>query len=223
MRICVAEDEALLADALGEALRAEGYAVDIITDGERAERRLAVSATDYDLAIIDWLLPNRTGIEICQSLRRAASQLPILMLTGRWTVDDKVAAFAAGVDDYLTKPFAMQELLARVHALLRRPPVTAQPTVSFGPITLDPNTRQVFLGDREVTLTAKEFRLLELFLSHPDQVLSRVQLADHLWGSDAPHTSNIIDVHIKNLRHKLTDGRRRYIETIRGLGYRLRA
>ena len=224
MKILVIEDDEKLSKALKIGLEKEGFAVDAITDGEMGERRLKVNHMNYDLVILDLILPRMSGIEICRSIRAKGILLPILILTGMDETEDKVLALDAGADDYLTKPFSVQELLARVRALLRRPKEALPTELHVRDVILSPSTRKVHRAGNEIPLTLKEFGVLEYFMRHPNQVVNRDQILDHVWDFDFASFSNIVDVHINNLRKKLnTGGEENYLETIRGVGYRFKA
>lgn len=219
--ILVVEDDRRIRDLLRRGLAFEGYEVIPAEDGETALR----SARDRvpDAVILDLMLPGIDGLEVCRRLR-AVSNVPILVLTARDTVPDRVTGLDAGADDYMVKPFAFDELLARIRALLRRHRMEVAPDVhQFADLTLNPRTRQVFRGGREIQLTAKEFDLLELFMRHPNQVLTREMIYDHIWNYDFGGESNIIEVYVRYLRTKLeAGGASRLIQTVRGVGYALR-
>jgi two-component system OmpR family response regulator len=224
MRILVIEDDHGLASALRRGLGCEGYAVDCVDDGQRAAVRVEMHRDDYDLLILDIMLPGLSGIEVCRRLRDRGVALPILMLTARDATEDKVEGLDAGADDYLVKPFAFAELLARVRTLLRRPQDILPPRLVVGDLTLDPASRRVWRRSDEIPLTAKEFALLELFVRNAGQVLTREQILSHVWDFDFDSFSNVVDVHVKNLRKKVDRGyRTRLIGTVRGVGYRLEA
>ncbi|MBI2953411.1 MAG: response regulator transcription factor [Chloroflexi bacterium] len=198
-----------------------GYAIDVAADGESAISLARENAPD--LVLLDVMLPRLDGIEVCRRLRAGDGDLPILMLTARGTVPDRVSGLDAGADDYLVKPFAFDELLARIRALLRRVKPNDEGSLSFADIRLDPSTREVERRGRKLTLTTKEFDLVEFFMRHPRQVLSRDVIFDRVWGSSFLGDSNIIDVHVMRLRSKLeAGGEPRLIYTIRGAGYSLR-
>ena len=220
MRILVVEDEARLAALLRRGLAEEGHAVDLAADGEEGLAWLDVG--DYDAVVLDVMLPGIDGLEVCRTLRRRRVQIPILLLTARDTIADRVAGLDAGADDYLVKPFAFAELTARLRALARRPPETHDPVLAAGEIRLDPASRRVWRGDDEIALPNKEFRILEYLMRHPNRVLTRAMIAEHVWDYDFPNVTNVIDVHIRQLRRQLQDP---YlgglIETVRGAGYRL--
>lgn len=220
-RILIIEDERKIRDVLRRGLIFEGYQVETADDGETALRLLREELPDA--IILDLMLPGMDGIEVCKRIR-TVSNLPILMLTARDAVPDRVVGLDAGADDYMVKPFAFDELLARLRALFRRRQAES-PTdqIQFADVVLNPRTRQVFRGEEEITLTAKEFDLLELFMRHPNQVLTREVIYEHIWNYDFGGESNIIEVYVRYLRTKLeTDDRPRLIQTVRGVGYALR-
>jgi len=225
MRILVVEDEAKVASFLRQALEEEGYQVEVAAEGEEGLRRGL--AADYDLVILDWLLPGRNGLEVCRGLRQAQRPGPILMLTARDSVDDRIAGLDNGADDYLTKPFALGELLARVRALLRRSAAAqsgATAPLTAGDLTLDPTTRRVERAGREIPLSAKEYALLEYLLRHAGQTVTRTMITEHVWGFAFDSGTNVVDVYISFLRNKIDRGRATHlIQTVRGAGYRLEA
>lgn len=222
MRVLVVEDERRLASVLKQGLTEQGYAVDLAFDGEEG---LALAELEpYDLLILDVMLPVLDGYTITRRLRAAGKQTPILLLTARDAVDDRVTGLDSGADDYLTKPFAFRELLARVRALLRRDGRRRDPILRAGDLTLDPATRLVCRDAREIELTSKEYAVLEYFLHNVGRVLTRTQIAEHVWDYDFVAMSNVIDVYVRSLRRKLDDdGDTRLLHTIRGVGYQLRA
>jgi two-component system OmpR family response regulator len=222
MRALVVEDELKMAALLRRGLVEEGYAADIARTGEDAIDM--ARATPYDSIVLDVMLPGVDGFDVCRQLRTSGVWTPILMLTARDGVQDRVAGLDAGADDYLVKPFSFAELLARLRALARRG-VTERPAVlEAGSLRLDPATRQVWRGDAPVELSAKEFALLEAFMRRPGQVLSRLDLLEHAWEYAYENRSNIVDVYIGYLRAKIDRPfGRRSIETVRGVGYRLRS
>jgi DNA-binding response OmpR family regulator len=222
MRLLIIEDEEAIAKLLKKTLEKESFAVDYLTTGEAALRRLETSHQNYDLIILDLLLPDINGLEICRQVRNQDIETPILVLSARDDIEDKIAALELGADDYLTKPFSIQELLARIRAILRRPPENQPAQLEFGDLILNTKTREVTRQGRPLELTVKEFSLLEYLMRHPNQIVSRNQIIDHLWGYDFMSASNIVDVHVKNLRKKVDRRGRRLLETVRGLGYRLR-
>jgi two-component system, OmpR family, response regulator MprA len=224
MAILVVDDDQAVRDALRRALRMQGYDVTVAADGEEALLKLRASPNTTDLLIVDILMPRLDGIEMTRRLRADGSQVPILMLTARDQVADRVAGLEAGADDYLVKPFALEELVARVRALLRRlgADETAT-TLTFADLELDTGTREVRRGDETLQLTRTEFALLELFMRNPKQVLTRSVIFDRVWGYDFGYGSNSLDVYISYLRKKTEGGGKpRLIHTVRGVGYALR-
>ncbi len=222
MRALIAEDEARMAALLKRGLQEEGYAVDVTDTAEDAI--WMASETAYDVILLDVMLPDGNGFDICRHLRAAHCWAPVLMLTARDAIDDRVSGLDAGADDYLTKPFAFDELLARIRALLRRGAAARPPLLQAGPLSLDPATRAVMIADVAIDLTALEFTLLEYLMRHPDEVLSRTHIREHVWDFAFDGDSNVVDVYIRYLREKID---RRFdvtlIETVRGAGYRIRA
>jgi two-component system, OmpR family, response regulator len=222
MRVLVVEDEVRLASLMRKGLRQEGLLADVAIKGEDALWMAASSG--YDVLVLDVVLPGIDGIEVCRRLRAERVAAPILMLTARDAVQDRIAGLDAGADDYLVKPFDFGELLARLRALGRRGAAEEGTVLRVGDLVLDPATRRVRRDEQEVALTAKEFQVLEVFMRHPDHVLTRYQLLEGAWDTGYEHHSNIIDVYIRCLREKLD---RPFgvesIETVRGAGYRLRA
>jgi len=219
MRILLLEDETTLRENLTERLRGEGFVVDAVGEGVEG----AYFAVEYpiDLAIIDLGLPGRSGLEVLRELRRADKRYPVLILTARDHWEDKVEALELGADDYLTKPFRSEELIARVHALLRRSAGHASSELKFGALTIHLGSQKVRLGDAPLELTSFEYKLLAYFALHPDEVLSKMQLNEHLYEDDADPDSNVIEVIIGRLRRKLDpDGTWQPIRTLRGRGYR---
>jgi two-component system, OmpR family, response regulator MprA len=220
MRILVVDDERAVREALERALRLEGYEVELASDGQQA--LLSIAARTVDAIVLDILMPVMDGIETCRALRRMGNRTPVLMLTARHEVDDRVAGLDAGADDYLVKPFALEELLARLRALLRRT-VGDEGPLSFADLTLDPGTHEVQRGDRSIELTRTEFLLLELFMRNPRQVLTRDVIFDRVWGYDFGPSSNSLEVYVGYLRRKTeAGGEPRLIQTVRGVGYALR-
>ncbi len=222
MRILCVEDEPEIATAVRRAGPADGHAVDVVGDGAEALEWAAAYA--YDLVILDLILPGLDGLEVCRRLRRSKAGMPILMFTALDQVDDRVRGLDSGADDYLPKPFAMAELLARVRALLRRNTPGRDAVIRVGDLELDPASLAVHSAGRPIRLTAKEFALLSLLARHPGQLFSRDRLIDALWDADFDAESNIVEVYIRSVRRKVDAGRRDgLIETVRGAGYRLRA
>jgi two-component system, OmpR family, response regulator MprA len=222
MKILVVDDERAVRDSLRRALELEGYNVELAADGEEALDQLE-SNGDPDAVILDLLMPGVDGLEVCRRLRRDGRRLPILMLTARDEIESRVSGLDAGADDYVTKPFALDELLARVRALLRRTTSGSGETLRFADLELDPGTREVRRAGEPVELTRTEFSLLELFVLNPRQVLTRSIIFERVWGYDFGFSSNSLDVYIGYLRRKTEAGRRpRLIQTVRGVGYALR-
>jgi two-component system, OmpR family, response regulator len=221
MRILVVEDELKMAGLLRRGLQEEGHAVDLARTGDDAI--WMARATEYDAVVLDLMLPGIDGIEVCRRLRDGGVWAPVLMLTARDGVDDRVAGLDAGADDYLPKPFSFAELLARLRALVRRGPNERPTVLEVGDLRLDPASRRAWRGDAEVKLSAKEFALLEAFMRRPGDVLSRYQLLEHAWDYGYENRSNVIDVYVRYLRDKVDRPfGRASIETVRGVGYRLR-
>jgi two-component system, OmpR family, response regulator len=217
MRALVVEDEAKLANLLRDGLRREGMGVDIAGDGDEAVVR--ATATEYDVIVLDLMLPGIDGFSVCRTLRAQNVWAPTLMLTARDGVEDRVKGLDSGADDYLTKPFSFDELLARIRALIRRGAQPRPTVLEAGELRLDPASHRVWHGDDELSLTPREFALLEMFMRHPGQVLSRFELIEHVWDGSYENRSNIVEVYVAYLREKLD---RAAIETVRGAGYRLR-
>jgi two-component system OmpR family response regulator len=222
MRVLIVEDEAKLAALLRRGLVEEGYAADVAAKGEDA--LWMAESTPYDAVVLDVVLPGIDGLEVCRTLREQGLWVPIVMLTARGAIGDRVTGLDAGADDYLTKPFSFAELLARLRALTRRGAVERPAIVEVGSLRLDPATRRVWRGEVEVTLSTKEFALLEVMMRRPGRVLSRLDLLEHAWDFAYENRSNVIDVYIRYLREKVD---RPFgvmsIETVRGSGYRLRS
>ena len=219
MRILVVDDERAVRDSLERALRLEGYEVATAEDGGAGLAVLAAGGADA--VVLDILMPGTSGLDVCRRLRADGDRTPVLMLTARAEVSDRVAGLDAGADDYLVKPFALEELLARLRALLRRGSI--DDVLRFGDLSLDPGTREVRRGEREFELTRTEFHLLELFLRNPRQVLTRSLIFDRVWGYDFGPTSNSLEVYVGYLRRKTeAGGESRLIHTVRGVGYALR-
>jgi two-component system response regulator MprA len=224
MRILVVDDERAVRESLRRALELEGYVVELAADGQEALDLLASpEGTEPDALVLDVLMPQVDGLEVCRRLRRTGSRLPVLMLTARAEVENRVEGLDAGADDYVTKPFALEELLARLRALLRRTADGSGETLRFADLELDPKTREVRRGDEPVELTRTEFALLQLFLLNPRQVLTRSLIFERVWGYDFGASSNSLDVYIGYLRRKTeAGGKPRLIQTVRGVGYALR-
>lgn len=223
MRVLIVEDERKISAYVKRGLREQGYAVDAAFDGGEA-LELAASAP-YDLIVLDVLLPVMDGFSVCRTLRSRGVRAPILMLTARDAVDDRVTGLDAGADDYLVKPFALKELLARLRALTRRGSAASKSAVlHVADLSLDTTTRRVRRAGRSIELTAKEYAVLECLMHDPDRVFTRTMIAEHVWSYDIYNESNVVDVYIRNLRRKIDDGfERKLICTVRGAGYRLSA
>jgi two-component system, OmpR family, response regulator len=223
MRLLVVEDNAKLSASVKKGFQREGYAVDVAPTVEEARGLLAVVKGDYDAVILDRLLPDGDGLALCRSLRAEGIRTPVLMLTARDAVPDRIDGLDAGADDYLTKPFSFDELAARVRALLRRPPGPVHLHLREGEIELDPGARELRVAGTPVAVTAKEFALLELLMRHPGQVLTREQIVRHVWDQEFDAESNVVEVHVRNVRRKLEEaGSHGRIETLRGAGYRFK-
>ncbi len=219
MRVLVAEDDAALRSVLERGLRENGYVVDAVADGATALQHLR--SYDYDVAVLDWRMPERSGIEVVDEARRLGDRTPIIMLTARDTASDRVTGLNRGADDYLVKPFDFAELIARVHALQRRPPLALDPVLECADLRFDPATREVTLAGTPVALTAIETSLVELFMRRAPTVVTRRVIATQVWDDEADAVgSNTIDVHVGRLRSKLAKSEAR-IETVRGTGYRM--
>ncbi len=223
MRILIVEDNQKLANSLSRGFSQEGYAVDILSNGEDAEKRISVSPDDYEMIVLDISVPGKDGIEICSSLRSKGIMTPIIMLTARDTIKDKILGLDSGADDYLIKPFSFEELLSRIRALSRRPRTSLPPQLEVGDLILKPSSQEVFKNGKKIILTLKEFRVLEFFMIRPGEVVTRQYIVDHLWDFEFNPLSRTMDVHINNLRNKLHSKHGTTLETIRGVGYRLTA
>jgi two-component system response regulator MprA len=223
VRILVVDDDRPVRESLRRSLTFNGYDVELAADGFEALR--VVAANRPDAMVLDVMMPGMDGLATCRRLRSVGDDLPVLVLTARDAVSDRVAGLDAGADDYLPKPFALEELLARLRALLRRThgDVTDDESLTFADLSLDPGTREVRRGDRQIRLTRTEFSLLELLLRNPRQVLSRARILEEVWGYDFPTTENSLEVYIGYLRRKTeAEGENRLIHTVRGVGYALR-
>jgi two-component system OmpR family response regulator len=221
VRVLVVEDDVKMAAAIRRGLRFEGIVVDLAEGGEEAIR--LVGATEYDAVLLDVMLPDIDGFETCRRLRSRGVWVPILMLTARDAVEDRVHGLDTGADDYLTKPFSLAELLARLRALARRGPVERPTVLEVGDLRLDPATHEVWRGDHEIELSAREFALLETFMRRPGQVLTQLQLLEAAWDLGYEQRSNVVEVYVRYLREKIDRPfGLRSLETVRGAGYRLR-
>ena len=222
MKVLVVDDERAVRDSLRRALELEGYEVELAVDGGDALHRLEANGQP-DAVILDVLMPGVDGLEVCRRIRGKGSAVPVLMLTARTEIEDRVSGLDAGADDYLPKPFALEELLARLRALLRRTTPGADEVLRFADLELNASTREVGRGGTRIELTRTEFNLLELFLRNPRQVLTRSVIFERVWGYDFGFASNSLDVYIGYLRRKTeVDGKPRLIQTVRGVGYALR-
>ena len=220
MRILLVEDEKKVADIIVRGLKAERYAVDVCHDGQSGWE--AANTYDYDLIILDLMLPGRTGTEILERVRRKNQQVPVLILTARDGVDDKIKNFETGADDYLTKPFAFAELQVRIKALLRRGPVNRSSVLRVGDLEVDRLSQNVKRGGKKIELTAKEYSLLEYLATHPGRVFSRTMIIEHVWNLSFDTCTNVVDVYVNYLRRKVDDGfGKPLIHTVRGVGYEL--
>lgn len=221
MRLLIVEDNQRLSQSLKLSLEEEGYAVDQAYDGQ--EGLDFAESAPYDALILDILLPKMDGLEVCRALRQRKLQTPILLLTARDTVSDRVKGLDSGADDYLVKPFALNELLARLRALLRRNGTQRGPLLEIADLSIDPATHLVERAGQAISLTAKEYALLEYFMRHPNQMITREMIENHIWSYDFECTSNVVDVYLRRLRRKIDDPAAiKLFETIRGSGYRLR-
>lgn len=220
MRVLVVEDEQKINRTICQALREESYAVDAAFDGEEGEQ--LADLNDYDLIILDIMLPKKDGLEVCTEIRQRGIPTPILMLTAKDSYEDRVQGLDSGADDYLVKPFHMGELMARVRALLRRESVAKSTRLQVDDLALDTSSHRVIRGDSPIDLTSKEYAMLEYFMRHPDQVLTRTMISEHVWDDEFDSFSNIIDVYIRRLRRKIDDNSAiKLLHTIRGSGYLL--
>lgn len=219
-RILVIEDDEAILAFLRRGLGYEGYEVDTAENGQKG--LASAGGNRPDLVVLDWMLPGMDGLEVCKRLR-TMGKIPILMLTAKDSVSDRVQGLDAGADDYMVKPFNLEELLARIRALLRRTQTPKQKSYTFADLTLDTGTRRAERGERVIDLTAKEYELLELFMRNPRQVLTREMIYDNVWGYDFGGESNIIEVYVRYLRQKLEEGKEaRLLHTVRGMGYVMR-
>lgn len=225
MRILIVDDEEKLAEALKKGLEFKGFTVDYLADSEKARTRILLYREEYDLILLDLMMPGVDGATICRDVRAEGVTTPIIMLTAQDDVEKKVELLNLGADDYIAKPFSIEEVVARMQAVLRRPEAALPTLLTVRDITLDPGKHTVTKGGKEVSLTLKEFSLLEFFMRHPNEAMKREAVLDHVWSFDFPAFSNVLDVHMKNLRKKLDDyaDSDPLFETIRGIGYRLNA
>lgn len=223
MKILIVEDEQRLAESLARGLEIKGFTVEMLHDGESALSRLSLHATDYDLVVLDLMIPFVSGTELTKTLRELDVTVPILILTAQTDTESKVELLLSGADDYMVKPFSFDELIARIHAILRRPKTLVHEILTIGLITLDPRERKVSVDGKPLKLTLKEFALLEYFMRHQNEAVNREELLCHLWDFNYDSFSNVVDVHVTNLRKKLNKkGSDNILEAVRGVGYRLR-
>lgn len=223
MRLLLVEDEVKLAEVLKIGLTKKGYAVDIMHDGEKAFNRIALNHMDYDLVILDLMLPGKDGASITKEMRAVDIITPVLILTAKSEVESKIDLLLSGADDYMVKPFSFDELCARIQALLRRPIEMISTILSFSDIELNPSDRTVTKNETLLPLTLKEYVILEYFMRNPGKVINREELLSHLWDFNYSSFSNVVDVHIKNLRKKLDRyGNKNLLQTVRGVGYQLK-
>lgn len=224
MRILIVEDEEILAAIIKSSMEEEGYSVDHVSDGDKALSRIQLSHQEYDLIMLDLILPNKGGLEICQEIRKMNIHTPVLILTVNDDLESKVSLFDSGADDYLAKPFEFKELFARIRAITRRPEKALSLDLKVSDIVLNPATQNVLRAGKKVILTLKEFRILEYFMRNPGVVISREDLVRNVYDFHYDSFSNVLDVFINRLRGKIDKGRvTKLIETVRGTGYRLRA
>jgi DNA-binding response OmpR family regulator len=220
MRLLLVEDDKKAARVLSRGFGEEGFVVDVAHSGEIGDELAATNR--YDAIVLDWLLPRKDGLAVCRELRSRGIRTPILMLTARDSLPDRVSGLDSGADDYLTKPFAFEELLARIRALLRRSELTRPPVLRVADLTLDPVTHRVTRGTVEISLTPKEYAILETLMRHPGQVVSRTRIGESAWGEDPEDLTNLVDVHVSHLRRKIdTSDRPPLIHTVRARGFRL--
>lgn len=222
MKVLIIEDQESLAQLVKKGLEKEGYVADYVSDGEAGQKRIELHHSDYDVIILDLMLPKRNGDEVCKNVRNQGVTTPILILTAKDGEEDKVSLLDSGADDYLTKPFSFKELLARIRALTRRP-VNALPVeLTVGDLVLNSANKTVLRDGKEIKLTLTEFRLLDYLMRHAGQVIERESIFSNIWDFDFDSFSNIVDVYVNRLRKKIDDGReRKMLETVRGVGYRV--
>lgn len=221
MKVLIVEDEKKLSDLLKAGLQKEGYAVDCLFDGEAGLRRIEIHHVDYDVVILDLMIPKKSGFDVCREARARGISVPILVLTARSATADKVSLLDLGADDYLVKPFSLKELLARIRALTRRPKTVLPKILESGFLKINPAKIKAYYKDKELDLTLKEFRLLEYLMRNLNQAIARDQILDKIWDFEFDSFSNVVDVHIRNLRKKMGEAGK-FLETVRGVGYRLK-
>ncbi|MFA6394198.1 MAG: response regulator transcription factor [Patescibacteria group bacterium] len=223
MRILIVEDQENIVKLVKDGLESEGWTVDYVLDGEAGQNRIEMNHEDYDLIILDIMLPKINGMDVCKHVREKKIATPILMLTARDGINDIVSGLNVGADDYLIKPFSFEILIARIKALLRRPKPILAVELQMNDLTLNTTEKKVYRNGKEVKLTLKEFSMLEYMMRHPNQVLNREQITSNLWDFAFDSFSNVVDVHITNLRKKIGDKNGKVLETVRGVGYRINA
>lgn len=221
MRILIVEDQENIAQLIKKGLESEGFAVDFLLDGEAGLNRIETYHEDYDLIILDIMLPGKSGTEICRTIREQKICTPVIMLTAKDGANDIIEGLDVGADDYIVKPFSFEILLARIRAILRRPKDTLPTELKVKDIVLNPATKQVYRGKKEIQLTLKEYSLLEYLMRHPNQVVSREQILSNVWDFAYDSFANVVDVHMTNLRKKIGDKGCKIIETVRGVGYKM--
>ena len=222
MRILIIEDQESLAKLLKKGFEHEGYAADYVLDGDAGQRRIEIHHSDYDVIVLDLMLPKKSGAEVCKNVRAYGITTPIIILTARDGEEDKINLLDLGADDYVVKPFSFKELLARVRALTRRPETSLPTELSLGSLVLKPAIKTAFVGNKELKLTLTEFRLLEYLMRNPNQVLEREAITTNIWDFDFDSFSNIVDVYINRLRKKIDAGRKNgLLKTVRGVGYKI--
>jgi len=222
MRILIIEDQESLSKLLKKGFEKEGYAADYVLDGEAGQRRIEIHHSDYDIIVLDLMLPKKSGFEVCKSVRSSGITTPIIILTAKDSEEDKVNLLDSGADDYIVKPFSFKELLARVRALTRRPEVSLPTELQVGDLVLKPSIKAAFVANKEIKLTLTEFRLLEYLMRNPNQVLEREAITTNIWDFDFDSFSNIVDVYINRLRKKIDTGRKNgLLKTVRGVGYKI--
>lgn len=221
MKILVIEDQENLAKLIKDGLMSEGFTVDCVHDGEAGQTRIEMNSDDYDLVLLDVMLPKKSGIEVCQNIRAQKIYIPIILVTAKDSNEDIINGLNTGADDYIVKPFTFDVLIARIRAVLRRPKVSLPMKLEVGKLTLDITGKKLFKGKEEVKLTLKEFNLLEYMMRNTDRVLNREQILSNVWDFSFDSFSNVIDVHITNIRKKIDDHNGKIIETVHGVGYKM--
>jgi len=221
MKILIVEDQENLAKLIKDGLESEGFSAEYVLDGETAQTRIEISHNEYDLILMDIMIPKKNGIEVCLACRKKNITTPIIMLTAKDSPDDIINGLNAGADDYLVKPFSFDILAARIRAILRRPTNLISPVLKVKNIVLDPNNKKVVKGKTEIKLTMKEFSILEHLMRHQNQVINREQIISNIWDFSDDSFSNIVDVHMTNLRKKLENEKNEIIETVHGVGFRI--